>query len=70
MFVVSKGYLARAVAPVVLLVVDHTELSGRHTVDGVLRVYGELALARRLDGGGVVFRRVAYLEGDACVGEG
>ena len=62
------GYLARAVAAVVVLVVDHTKLTGGYTLYGFFGMHDEFALARALERSRMIFGGVAYLE--AHVGTG
>ena len=58
----SDGNLAGAVATVVLLVIDHAELSRSDALYQFFGMNHKLALPRTLKHGGMIFGRMAYLE--------
>ena len=63
---ILDGYLGRAIASVVLLVVDNAELSGRNSVDIVIGVYECCPFGLNLKMCSMKLGRVPNLEGYRC----
>ena len=57
-----NGYLTRTITTMMLLIVDHAELTWCNALDELFGMNDELALARSLEHCWMILWRMAYLE--------